>query len=331
MPQLYAPLLSSLKQSGLADAPAGGFRRVVLEKPFGTDLASAQALYAQMQRDFTSGQVLLVDHFLAYPGMLNLLSLRLHPDVNEMLSCPYAERVDVRVLESIKSNDRPYFRHAGELIDLVQNHDMQLLSTLACVLPARVTPGALQQGRTDVVKHLRLDTARIRRAQFDGFNDPAQGAPAGAPPSDAETFVAFDFQVDLPLWQGVPFSLISAKGVAEKRFGVDVHLRALPPRLAAHLGMPADIPAVFSVTVHPGQSFSLQFPTRKCCIEFPVDDRIPDKPPHARLIPDAMKGDHALFVDPPAAIAAWEITERIRAAWGPLRHYPVGAKAQTAR
>ena len=326
-PKLYDSFLVNLKSSGLADEANGVHHRVILEKPLGINSADAKAIEDEIHKDYKSDQVLLVDHFLAYPGSLNMLSLKSNPLIDEALNSKYVDHFDVKLEEQIKSNDRPYFRETGIVKDMVQNHAMQILAEMAMEPPTDYTGDGLRQARANLLDHVKVDEQSVHRGQFDGFNDPAQGAPQGAAPTNAETYVNFNFKVDDPRWEGVPFSMTVAKGVSESRFGVDVHLRSLPQALADKLGVPTDSPATLGVTVNGTPHIAITLDKQGKTVEIPIDPNVNVQPPYARLISDALKGDQALFVDPHEAVKGWDIADEVTNHWGDdahMLHYKPG-------
>lgn len=324
-PKAYKPLLENLKSSGLSESPENGaFRRILLEKPFGQDSAAARELAETVQRDFEPGQVLLIDHFLGYPGMSHMLQFKAHPEVDEALQSQHVERVEVKLLETIKSNDRPYFRDTGILKDMTQNHAMQILSTLAMDLPSRVTSEQLRLQRQRAAEAVEVLPETVVRGQFSGFNDPLQGAPEGSSPSQAETFVAFDLKVGLPRWEGVNFHLINAKGVEQKRSGVDVHLRSLPKALAERLGVRADQSATMRFTVNGKAGIEVVTPEKTVAI--PLDPQIPNQAAYSGLLASAAQGESAFFATPGEAVAGWRVSDAVEAAWSerPMVYYTAG-------
>ena len=148
----------------------------------------------------------------------------------------------------------------------------------------------------------------------------------GAEPSHAETFARFNLKVHTRRWEGVPFVLTAAKGVDQNRFGVDVHLRELPPALAERLGVPAQTKAVLAADISPtrleltledGRHFKLQ-----------LDQRVNDEePPHARLLRDAMLGETGLFVDAAGAVKDWDVVEEFERDAGRMLAYAPGTSA----
>jgi glucose-6-phosphate 1-dehydrogenase len=330
-PKVYPDLLRNLKATGLAEPEEDkGFRYVLLEKPFGVDLPSAQQLKAQVDKDFQPGQVVLIDHFLAYPGTLNMLEFRTTPEADEALNSKYVERFEVRLLEKIKSNDRPYFRETGVIRDMIQSHAIMLLATMALDMPETFAGEHLQDARKLVIDQIVIDHDSARIGQYEGFNDPKQGAPADAKPSDAETFVKFDFKVNTERWKGVPFHLVNGKGVSEARFGLDIHFKTLPEGLAKKFGVKPGQSGVIAITVNRDPKIELRLKDgSKQLLKF--DSRISMEPPHALLIPDALKGERGLFVSPAEALKAWELTDELLESLKgkPVLSYIAGADVDT--
>jgi glucose-6-phosphate 1-dehydrogenase len=327
-PKFYKPLLENLKESGLSESNnPEGFRRVLLEKPFGADSSQAKELAEIAARDFKPGQVLLIDHFLGYPGMLQMIHAKSSPELDEALQAKYVENVDIKLLETIKSNDRPYFRETGLLKDMVQNHAMQILSSFAMDLPTAISGQQLRQAREKVIESVEIDKASVQRGQFVGFNDPAQGAPVDAAPSQAETLVAFDLKVHTPRWEGVQFHIVNAKAVDHKRSGVDVHLRSLPQALADKLGVAADQPAVIAMTVNGKPKMEVQFPQSGTKVDLPTESSISDQPAYSNLIANAFQGESALFATPKEALGGWKVADEVEAAWQgkPIISYAPGS------
>lgn len=330
-PKFYKPLLENLKESGLSETSnPEGFRRVLLEKPFGADSSQAKELAEIASRDFKPGQVLLIDHFLGYPGMLQMINAKASPELDEALQAKYVENVDIKLLETIKSNDRPYFRETGLLKDMVQNHAMQILSSFAMDLPTAISGQQLRHAREQVIDSVEIDKASVQRGQFVGFNDPAQGAPADAAPSQAETLVAFDLKVHTPRWKGVQFHIVNAKAVDQKRSGVDVHLRSLPQALADKLGVAANQPAVIAMTVNGKPKMEVQFPNSGTKVDLPTESSISDQPAYSNLIANAFQGESALFATPKEPLGGWRVADEVEAAWQdkPMISYTPGSSLE---
>lgn len=306
-------------------------RRLLLEKPFGQDFSEAKVLANIVQKHFPAEQVYLVDHFLAYPGMLEWLSLRTNPSLDEALCadwvCP-EKGVHVILSETIMSNDRAYFRETGILEDMLQNHAMQVLANSCMDLAGADTAHAWRERRDSVVQALRWNHGDAPRAQVEGFNDPSQGAPKDAKPSEVETFASIGFTLDMPRWKGVPMRMTAAKGVEETRFGLDIHLKALPYALAAEMGLEAGQEACLEVDVHAG-TFHLRVADAKHPLQPPQPQ--PDRPAYSRVFLDALEGEHAFFVGPDESVAAWSFVNQVQDYWkgldGSMPTYKKGTSA----
>lgn len=322
-PKMYEDMLNHLSDKGLVKDES---RTVLLEKPFGTDLASAQALEKIIETSYKPGQVILADHFLAYPGTLNMLSYRTHPEFDKALRAENISGVEVRLLEVIKSNDRPYFRETGLLVDMIQSHALELLATFAMELPEEFSGPALQEARLRFLNAVKVDPETVRSGQYDGFNDPKEGAPPNAPASNVETYVDFAMSIDCDRWRGVPVKVQCAKGVSKSGFSVEVHFKKLPEGLASSLGVKPGQSATLSMKVNAPQKLEWVLPDENRTIPVPSDPRVGSEPPHALLIPDALHGVRGLFVAPKEALRAWEITELLQAQLGKrVVHYKPGA------
>ncbi len=271
---------------------------------------------------------MLVDHFLAYPGTRNLMALRNHPAIDKTLSKAHVESVEVVMEETILSNDRPYFRATGVTEDMVQNHGMQLLAAATMELHQGLDAPAFRQARVDALDSVKLKPGTVRRAQFEGFNDPAQGAPPDAEPSDQETYSAFEFEMGETRWRGVEFSMRAAKGVDRDRFGVDYNLKSLAPELAEQLGLDPNTRATLKVCVVPDASLRLVTEDGQT-FNLTGDNRIDDqKPPYSVLLANAAKGEEGLFVDRRESLLAWDLVEQLKAERAQLSYYPRGSDSR---
>jgi glucose-6-phosphate 1-dehydrogenase len=326
-PSAYAGLIERLAASGLMQPESS--RRLVLEKPFGEDLAAAERLASLVEGTFPASQVYLVDHFLEYPGMLEWLSLRGSSAVDQALCKDYVcpqKGVHVRLEETIISNDRAYFRETGIVEDMLQNHAMQILACSCMDLSGEQTAGAWRSRRAAVIEALRWDPGQAARAQVEGFNDVARGSLAGAAPSSVETFATIAFQLDLDRWRGVPMRMTAGKGVSHNRFGIDVYLRKLPPALAQELGLKEEQEACLKATVN-----KPRFELHAAGAVYPLQPGRPQpaRPAYSRVFLDALHGRQAFFVAPRESVAAWRFVQEVQSYWQQsapeLATYPAGA------
>lgn len=330
-PRLYSAWLEGLRHSGLSRPPdARHFRRILLEKPFANSQSEAVRLAGVLERDFAPDQVFLVDHFLAYPGWRHMVRYRAQPGVEAVLNHHYVDRVEVRVLESIKSNDRPYFRETGLIDDMLQNHALQVYSAMVMDLPSEQESVSLSLARQRAVEAIDVQPRSVVWGQFEGFNEVSQGAPPLAPPSQAETLVAFQFKVRLPRWQGVQFYLVNAKGVDHKRSGVDIYLNHLSPELAHRWGVNPQQPAILHTTMNPIDRIWIDFPTTGSSREVPADPEVTQVPPYATLLPEALRGRKEFFATPQESLAGWRLADQVRACLleKPFLYYRTGSRVE---
>ncbi len=331
-PSTFDETMKALKAAGV-DRPksAGAFRRLMLEKPFGESREHAHALASYIRGSFAPGQVLLVDHFL--PMLNDILAMRTNPVMDAALSSRHVQAVHVFMDETIGSNDRPYFRSTGLLLDVVQNHLMMVLATATAELPPaeRLTADALRRARAEVLENITVDGSTARKGQFEGFNDAEQGAPVDAKtgkvkPSDAETFVAFELAVNTARWKGVRFSIEAAKAAAEDQWGVEVDLK-LTAELARLTGASEGARATLRGLIHPQHEISLRLADGRE-LELPVDRRAQGTSPYERLFRDALKGDAAMFNALEEPLASWDnVVAPVQKALAkqPLVKYPRGS------
>lgn len=335
-PWVYPDFVEAVAKSDMLSNPDS---RIILDKPFGSSAADAKKLeeviqhYSQGEnKKFNADQVLLVDHFLAYPGTRNLAGLRVRPEMKDIFSKEYVDNVNVVMEETIFSNEREMFRKTGVLEDLIQNHGMQLLSVASMDIGSADTDAAgFRQARLDLVNSIQVEPGSYKKGQFQGFNDPKQGAPAGSleHPSYEETYASFNFKLNTPKWQGVPFKMTSAKGVDRTRFGVDYHLKKLPPALAEKYGLDPSTTATLRVDAVPKADMRLLDKDGNTLVQFEGDSRIdPKQYPYAALLDGAMRGKdgEGLFVDPRESLRSWDIIEQLKAQDAPLFLYPRGTE-----
>ncbi len=341
-PRLYGPAVEQLGRSGLADE-AHGVRRVVIEKPFGTNLDTAQALNGELHRVFSEEQIYRIDHYLGKETVQNLLVLRFANSIFEPVwNRNFIDNVQITVAEEVTVGRRGgYYDGAGVLRDMFQNHLLQLLTITAMEAPARYESGMVRDEKVKILRAIRsmsdTDFARYTlRGQYDGYLD----EPGVPPKSQAATFAILKLYVDNWRWKGVPFFLRSGKAMSCRTTQIVIQFREPPLMLFADAPGPSPGANRLVVQIQPAEGIQLHFNTkvpdagmklRLTDLDFRFQREFSTALPDAyqRLLLDALNGDASLFARSDEVELAWRIIDPIIAAWQsgeapPLEVYPRG-------
>ncbi|MCI0475417.1 MAG: glucose-6-phosphate dehydrogenase [Anaerolineales bacterium] len=328
-PQFFADIVAGLGRTGMTDESAG-WRRVVIEKPFGNDLASARALNQQLHRTLDEKQIYRIDHYLGKETVQNILVSRFANMVYEPLwNRNYIDHVQITVAEEVGVEHRAgYYDGVGVLRDMFQNHLLQLLSLVAMEPPASFDADVLREKKVDVLKAIRpiaIDQVKDHtvRGQYLGYRDEA----GVAPDSQTETYAALRLFIDNWRWQGVPFYLRSGKRMTDKATEIVIQFKQ-PPHLMFPMSRARAIaPNVLTLCLQPDEGIHLQTQAkvpdtlaelRAVDLEFHYRDSFSDRAiPEAyeRLLLDALNGDASLFTRGDRAEIAWSLLDPIIAAW----------------
>ena len=343
-PSLYLPAVLNLGASDLALEDTG-WRRVVIEKPFGWNLESAQALNREVHQVFQEEQVYRIDHYLGKESVQNLLVLRFANAIFEPVwNRNYVDNIQITVAESMDVADRAaYYDESGVVRDMVQNHLLQLLAMVAMEPPSAADAESLRSKKVDVLKAIRRwETDNVSnhaiRGQYNGYLDEKGVGPG----SLTGTYVAMRLYVDNWRWRDVPFYLRTGKAMANKTSEIIIQFQS-PPHLMFDDRKPDDLsPNVLSVCLQPNEGTHLRFQSkvpdqgmamRPVDMEFRYetafrDQSIPEA--YELLLEDALQGDASLFIRSDHIEEAWRIVEPLlnwneirppyqynRGSWGP--------------
>jgi glucose-6-phosphate 1-dehydrogenase len=352
-PQFFPVIAGAIGEAGLSRCENADVR-IVIEKPFGYDLASARGLNAQLLEVFDESQIFRIDHYLGKETVQNLLALRFANVLFEPVwNRNYIDNVQITAAEDIGIEGRAgYYEGAGALRDLVQNHMMQLLALLTMEPPVAFEANRLRDEKLKVVEAIVPpaveDVAEMAvRAQYGpgvvgGKRVPGYREEEGVDPnSRTETYAALRVQVSNWRWAGVPFYLRTGKRLARKVTEIVVTLKPVPHLAFQSQGSVGVQPNQIILTVQPDEGVSVsvgakipgpRLRIRPVYMEFRYGTSFMSKSPEAyeRLILDAMRGDATLFTRNDEIEALWGIIDPILTAWhedteSPIPQYAAGS------
>lgn len=329
-PQLYETIFKNLAASGLTEpcSPEEGWTRVIVEKPFGKDLKTAQKLDALLGRLFREVQIYRIDHYLAKEMLQNILTFRFSNNLFEInWSNKLIEKIDIKLFEKLGVEDRgSFYDGVGALRDVGQNHLLQMLAFLTMDHPINFNADAIRRKRAEILKTLRIPTLEdVRtstfRAQYDGYRN-IKGV---APNSQTETYFRTRAYLNAPRWRGVPAILESGKRLGEPCKEIVVTFKhpapCLCPSGAEHYKNKVII------RLEPKEEIDIQFWSKTPGLTMDIEKRSfnfllrdqKDKTQYTeeyeRLILDCIAGDQTLFVSTDEVQAMWRYIDPILAGW----------------
>jgi glucose-6-phosphate 1-dehydrogenase len=351
-PDQFQVILDNLRASGLSTPKDGSWSRVIVEKPFGTDLPSAKKLNDLVQHAFEESQTYRIDHYLGKETAQNIMVLRFANALFEaMWNARYIDHIQITASEPLGVEGRAgYYDKSGALRDMVQNHLLQLLCLTAMEPPAGLDADSIRDEKVKVLRSLRPLTGddvfkHVVRAQYgagaiDGKRAAAYRDELNVNPgSDTETYVALEVNVDNWRWAGVPFFVRVGKRLPKGGTEIAVHFKSVPPVLFRATGETID-DNVLVIRIQPDEGISLRMSAKMpgaslriepVKMDFHYGTSFGKATPEAyeRLLLDAMSGDATLFARRDEVEEAWKFVDAIHAAWrtrnDDLAFYPAGS------
>jgi glucose-6-phosphate 1-dehydrogenase len=318
----------------LAEAKLVENSRIIMEKPFGTDLASAVSLNARLHEVFDESQIFRIDHFLGKEPAQNILAFRFANGLFEPIwNRNFIDHVQIDVPETLGIGKRTaFYEKTGAYRDMVVTHLFQILAFMAMEPPTALQPGPISEEKNKVFRCLSpIDPQNVVRGQYAGYRD-EDGVD---PESDTETFIALKCSIDNWRWAGVPFFLRTGKRLAEGQRIISIAFREPPKSMfPGNSGVGAQGPDHLTFDLADASKVSLSFYGKrpgpgmrldKQSLQFNMHDtglagEVLEA--YERLILDAMRGDHTLFNTAEGIERLWEVSKPLLASPPPVRLYP---------
>ena len=336
-PSQFAEIVGQLGRVGLDhEKHDGGWRRIVIEKPFGHDLESARRLNREVGRVFRESQVYRIDHYLGKETVRNLLVFRFGNGIFEPLwNRRYVDHVQITVAESIGIENRgAFYEQTGASRDVLQNHLLQLVSLVAMEPPTAFQADALRDEKVKILRAIGTDPTdptQVVRGQYGpgwvaATQVPGYRQEAGVDPeSETETYVAAKLTIDDWRWSGVPFYVRTGKRLPKRSTEIAIQFREVPHRLFRDAGADPD-PNLLAIRIQPDEGIMLRFSAkvpglgmavRPVTMDFTYGSAFNVDSPDAyeTLILDALQGDASLFTRADEVEEAWSIVDPIIEAW----------------
>jgi glucose-6-phosphate 1-dehydrogenase len=345
-PNFYGEIADMLTATGLShrgDGRRRGWTRVVIEKPFGHDLASARKLNDELSKGFREGQIYRIDHYLGKETVQNIMVLRFGNGIFEPVwNRRYIDSVQITVAESLGVEGRgDYYEQSGAIRDMIQNHMMQLLTLTAMEPPVTFAADSVRDEKVKVLRGIPpLNSGEIAQDTVRGQYGPGligavpvpgyRQEPEVSPASMTETYVALKVNIENWRWAGVPFYLRHGKRLTKRVTEIAIQFKRPPYLLFSGAGIDQMRPNVLTMRIQPNEGISLRFTAkvpgvemnlRSVNMDFLYGTAFGKEPPEAyeRLLLDCMAGDPTLFTRIDETELAWQLVDTIVQGWREMR------------
>jgi len=331
------PAAARIVVNTLSEANLVERSRIIMEKPFGTDLASARTLNAALHETFTEDQIYRIDHFLGKEAAQNILAFRFANGLFEPIwNRDHIDHVQIDVPEALALEDRiKFYESTGAYKDMVVTHLFQVLAFMAMEPPTALEPVAISEEKNKVFRSMRpIEPGHVVRGQYVGYRD----EPGVASDSETDTFIALKCEIDNWRWAGVPFFLRTGKRMAEGARIISIAFREPPKSMfPAGSGIGQHGPDHLTFDLADASKLSLSFYGKrpgpgmkldKLSLQFALHETGRENDvleAYERLIHDAMSGDHTLFTTAEGIERLWELSTPLLEAPPPVRAYAPGS------
>ncbi|MDP6957973.1 MAG: glucose-6-phosphate dehydrogenase [Planctomycetota bacterium] len=335
-PARFFPLILEQLQSAnlLHEADGEPWSRVIIEKPFGTDLGSAKELNTLVGKRLSESQTYRIDHYLGKETVQNILVFRFGNTIFEPLwNRNHIDHVEITAAESIQVEGRGrFYDQTGVLRDIVQNHLLQVMALIAMEPPVSFEADDIRNEKVQLIHSLRpMEMGDVIRGQYQGYKN-VEGV---GDQSRTPTYVAMKIMVENWRWQGVPFYLRAGKGLAAKETEVSIHFRSIPLCLFNNDKESQSVqPNVLTLRIQPEEGISLRFVSKVPGDDLSVGNvhmdmsyaeafQKPISEAYERLILDCMRGNQTLFARRDGVEKAWTFITPILDAWARDKNSPI--------
>jgi glucose-6-phosphate 1-dehydrogenase len=327
-PSLAPAIVGNLVRAGLGGRghSCPGWRKIIVEKPFGHDLQSARELNLQLEEAFDEHQIYRIDHYLGKEPVQNIMVFRFSNGMFEPLwNRQYIAQVQITIAEEFGIRGRgAYYEEAGLLRDIVQNHALQLLASVAMEPPVELSPDAIRDEKSKVLRSIRLfDRETVHGSvvlgQYEGYRQ-EKGV---APDSNVETFASARFMLDNWRWSGVPFFMKAGKFLGRTVTEIVITFRCPPQNFYGERGTAACTPNQVILGIQPDETVAIRFGTKRpgeemvtdpVFMKFDYRNSFAERglTPYHRLLLDAIDGNQMNFIRRDSVERAWTIVDSIR-------------------